>query len=66
MSGVFRLPVQHKLRPHCPVCKADVPTFDQTMVNISVAELGKFELTAITYHVKCPCGAEWNLRKTVR
>jgi hypothetical protein len=66
VSDLVRLPVQHKERPHCPRCETDVPTFNRTNIDTSPAELGEFELLAVTFHVKCPCGAEWDLRKTVK
>jgi hypothetical protein len=64
-SGVTRLPVQHRHHPRCVKCGRDAPTFDGVHVNLSTNDLAGWDLVAMTYHVVCPCGAEWNLKKTV-
>jgi hypothetical protein len=61
--SVTRLPVQHPRAPHCAACKASLPTFD----NINLVMIGgatdEFQLLAITFHIKCKCGAAWDLKK---
>lgn len=57
-----RLPVQHPRRPHCAKCKADLPTFDGVTMNLMDSD-PTFELLAATFHVRCKCGAVWDLKK---
>jgi hypothetical protein len=65
-SGVTRLPVQHRSRPHCPACGRDAPTFDGSPLFISEHDLARWTITAMTFHLRCPCGAEWDLKKTAK
>jgi hypothetical protein len=60
-APVTRLPVQHRRAPHCPSCKAPLPTFD----GMSLTLMGEtdVELLAITFHVRCKCGSVWDLKK---
>ena len=61
-ANVERLPAQHKLHPHCPICERDMPTFDDCILTIGDTHA---KLTAVTFHVRCVCGANWDLRKNV-
>jgi hypothetical protein len=61
-ASVTRLPVQHPHAPHCAQCKEPLPTFD----NISLSLMGEDDgtrLMAITFHIRCRCGALWDLSK---
>ena len=58
-----RLPVQHRGKPHCPACKVDLPTMDDVQL-ITPTDLG-VELLAVTFTIRCRCGARWNIGKTV-
>ena len=60
-EGVTRLPVQHPKAPHCEACGASVPPFELTLFPVA-----DWTLMAVTFHVRCPCGAPWDLRKTVK
>jgi hypothetical protein len=62
---VTRLPVQHKQSPHCPSCKADLPNLNSMSV-IMGPENGDFEVLALMFHIRCACGARWDLRKDVK
>jgi hypothetical protein len=65
-SGVTRLPVQHRARPHCSACGRDAPTFSQSSLALSEHDLAGWTLQAMTFHLRCPCGAEWDLKKTTK
>jgi hypothetical protein len=58
-----RLPVQHPNAPHCPKCKRDLPNLnDVTMIMPGDVTC---EIFATTFHIRCQCGALWNLYKTI-
>jgi hypothetical protein len=61
MTSPTRLPVQHPKRPHCPNCKSDLPNFND--VYMSMLDHVDYRLFAVTFHVRCKCGAAWDLRK---
>jgi hypothetical protein len=63
MSQIERLPVQHRLYPHCPTCKADMPSFDDCVMSVGKS---RATLLAVTFHVQCVCRAKWDFRKTVK
>jgi hypothetical protein len=65
-SRVTRLLTQHRERPHCPSCGRDAPTFAQSSLSLSESDLAGWALRALTFHLRCPCGAEWNLKKTAK
>lgn len=65
-AKVTRLPVQHRNAPHCPTCKASLPAFDGLSLNLSASSLGDSKLTAVTLHVTCKCGAQWDLKKALK
>ena len=65
-SQVTRLPTQHRQRPHCPSCGRDVPTFHQSTFMVSESDLAGWVLQAVTFHIRCPCGAGWDLKKTAK
>ena len=65
MTKLARLPVQHPRRPHCLSCGADLPTFNNAILD-AFGGLAPVTLDAVTFHVTCPCGAKWDLRKSVR
>jgi len=62
-GNVTRLPTQHKQKPHCSVCKEDLPTFKGMSLSVNPTDLGETEIEAITFHVRCKCGAKWDMRK---
>ena len=63
MSNVERLPTQHRLHPHCPSCKADLPTFDDVTMIAPEASFKGVTIFGITYHIQCPCGTKVDLQK---
>lgn len=65
-SQVTKLPTQHRQRPHCLSCGLNVPTFDGSPLYFSEHDLAGWSITAMTFHLRCPCGAEWDLKKTAR
>jgi hypothetical protein len=65
-AHIERLPTQHKLHPHCPACKKDLPTFDHVCMTMNPNELRGGTLLGVTYHVQCSCGNRCDLRKNAR
>ncbi len=65
MRKLTRLPTQHKHRPHCAACGADLPTFDGVSVNLSPEVLQGCHLVGIVWRIRCACGSVWMLEKTV-
>lgn len=64
MSAPIRLPVQHPHAPHCPECKTALPTFDGAFVIMPTDSYGcKVLGTTLVFHVRCVCGARWDLKK---
>jgi hypothetical protein len=61
--SVARLPVQHPQRPHCPACKADLPTLSGIEMIGPLGESGSLTINAVTFHVTCPCGTQLDMRK---
>jgi hypothetical protein len=57
-----RLPVQHKHKPHCPNCEADIPGFE----DVQLLMVPECELLSVTFQVRCKCGSIWNLTRTVK
>ncbi len=66
MSAITKLPVQHPKHPHCEKCGTDLPKFDGAYVLALANEPSDHEVIGITYHVRCRCGAPWDLRKDVQ
>jgi hypothetical protein len=66
--SITRLPVQHPHAPHCANCKAPLPNFDNAnfIMPPFSGDLDQVKLLAVTFHIQCKCGAEWNLKKTCR
>ena len=64
-AKALRLPVQHLQHPHCASCGAELPNFKDVQLLLNPGGLGETTLFGITYHVRCACGAKWNLRKEV-
>jgi hypothetical protein len=65
-SKVTRLPVEHRNYPRCAKCGRGAPTFDDVAVNVPAHDLGDWQIEGMTYHILCPCGAKWDLRKRTR
>lgn len=65
-SKVTRLPTQHRTRPHCPSCGREAPKFSGFVLDTLSDDLGEWTMTGVTLHLVCPCGAEWDLKKTVK
>jgi len=61
---VTRLPVQHKKFPHCENCGAPLPTFDNVFITNALSDSVETTILAVTFHVQCSCGTEWDIRKT--
>ena len=64
-DNVTRLPVQHKQTPHCSTCNAMLPRIDGLEIVLPSTAVG-LDVLAVTLHVRCPCGAKWDLRKEVQ
>lgn len=62
--SVSRLPRQHPKHPHCAACDRDLPSFDMNFWFVS-EELGETQVEAVTFHVVCPCGTRWDIRKKI-
>lgn len=62
--SVTRLPVQHPHAPHCASCNGPLPSFDNA--NLIVMGDTDIKLLAVTFHIQCKCGAQWDLKKTCR
>jgi len=62
---VTRLPKQHKTLPHCAGCGAPLPDLSSVRVSSGAREFATCKLLAIIYHVRCPCGSEWHMQKTI-
>lgn len=65
MSDVERLPVQHPRAPHCPNCKADLPTFDGMQMIMPNGDWVGFKLLSVVLNVECACGSRWALKKEI-
>jgi len=63
---VTRLPVQHPNAPHCANCKGPLPNFNFANFTLFAGEADGVTLMAVTFHIRCKCGAPWDLRKTVK
>lgn len=63
-DGVTRLPVQHPRAPHCTGCGAALPTFDGARVSVPLG-CSSVDLVSVTYHMRCGCGLEWDVKKTI-
>jgi hypothetical protein len=66
MGDVKRLPAQHPKHPHCQQCGGELPAFNSVVLDIATAEMGSTELLGVTFRVKCRCGAEWDLTKSLK
>ena len=66
MMKVERLPVQHPHKPHCPTCGGDLPAINTFVGTVAADEMGECKLLAVTFHVECPCGAQWDLLKETK
>lgn len=60
-----RLPVQHPQAPHCAKCKAPLPNLNSTSLSMAFEE-GDFDVLGFTLHIRCKCGATWDLQKGVK
>lgn len=65
MSKVARLPVQHPQSPHCASCGADLPNLDGAVFAPMLALFGA-SIVSVSFRIRCACGLEWDLRKTVK
>lgn len=67
MKNVYRLPVQHPEKPHCPSCGVDLPVLDGLVVEFAndplLQNLGQFHAVVIV--VDCECGYELRMTKHV-
>lgn len=65
MSKVKRLPKQHRTRPHCAACDAEMPGLAGMQIVLMPEEVEMVEVLQVTLQVRCPCGAQWCLVKRV-
>ncbi|HYB52828.1 MAG TPA: hypothetical protein VEG84_03090 [Thermoanaerobaculia bacterium] len=65
MSEVIRLPKQHRQKPHCATCGRALPDLKSVQITAMADEFGDTSLYALTFHVRCACGAPWDLRKEI-
>jgi hypothetical protein len=50
-------------RPVC-ACGKSLPNFSMQSVGVLYADPSTFTITGVTFHVRCTCGATWDLKKT--
>lgn len=65
MSTVTRLPKQHRTRPHCANCDAEMPGLKGMQLVLMPEEVPMVRVLEVTLQVECKCGAQWCLRKRV-
>lgn len=64
MGETTRLPVQHRRAPHCPTCKADLPTYDDLVIILpAIGDGPVMEKVVVSIHVVCACGTRLVLQK---
>jgi len=63
-DATTRLPVQHPDAPHCASCKANLPTFDDIALVLPPEDGYELLGSTIFLHIRCKCGARWDLKKT--
>jgi hypothetical protein len=67
MSKTVRLPVQHPRAPHCASCNAQLPNLDDVIITIGKGfDVGECSILGFTFHIRCKCGAPWDLLKKVK
>ena len=60
MTNITRLPTQHSKKPHCNSCNRDLPAVGNCTVETR-ADWDSAKLLGMTFHVRCECGAIWDL-----
>lgn len=63
--SVTRLPKQHRTRPHCAECDAELPGLQGMSLYLMPEEAQMVKILKITLLVECECGEQWCLVKDV-
>ena len=56
MGDVLDFPAKHPVHPRCPICRAELPRFDDVSAISRGAEL-------LMLRVRCACGTRWDITR---